>query len=719
MLKYFDQLPISHKLMTMIVGSGAMLSATQMTASAWLTSNMATDEAEHGLQGLAESRRDALNGYLSSIKQDLTTVASNPYTLNALLSFDEAWGELGRNPKETLQRLYIQENPHPLGEKHKLDAASDGSLYSAAHADFHPWFRQLLEERQYYDIFLINADGDLVYTVYKELDFATNMNNGEWKDTDLAEAFRAGVDAKPGQINFYDFQPYAPSHGAPASFISTPIPDGRGGIAGVLVFQMPIDGLNAILSSVAGLGETGECYVVGPDGAMRTQAPRADGATLLSAKTDPALLDWRSDAPHIAKGRNYEGDKVVLASAPLAFEGVEWRVVAEETQKEIYADVASIRNLSGVLALVVLGLASITAYLLSRRISKPITDLADATQAIAEGERSRTPPGVERADELGPLAQAVEYFRKEMIASEERSRREQAAADARAQESAEKTARLEKLARTFEETVTQTLNQVSIATDNLDNNATSMSALAAQTESQTTSVARASQSASANVQSVAAATEELTASIGDITAKIEASDRATTQASDRAQRMQQRVAGLESATSSIGEVVELITSIAAQTNLLALNATIEAARAGEAGRGFAVVASEVKSLATQTAKATEDIQKQVHDIQGTTSETVTGIREIMEVIGQLRDASSEIAAAMSQQAAATSEISTAVQSAAQGVQEVDSNIGMVNEAAREVGGSASQVRNAGTTLTNQSNELRLNIETFLKTIRAA
>ena len=719
MLKYFDRLPVSQKMMAMIVGSGALLSISQGATSVLQMTDKVSSDNSQSLQAVAASRRDAMAAYLASLETDLRMVASNPYTLNALRSFEEGWADLGGNQTSYLKREYIDNNPNEMGDKHLLDYAFDGSLYSAAHADFHPWFRQLLDERGYYDIFLIDKAGDLVYSVYKEADYATNLNTGEWKETDLANAYRAALETEIGSISFFDFAPYGPSYDAPASFISSPIPDGRGGIAGVLVYQMPADGLNETMSSLAGLGDTGQAYIVGRDNQLRTQAPLSATDTVLASKVPTDLVPWMWDGPTIVEGSSFHGENVVAASEVLNFHGTKWRAVAEMTTAESRAAIGTLQMITALVGFGVLALSSFGAFLLSRRVSKPIAQIAEATQAIANGDKHTTVPGLDRRDELGPMAKAVEFFRTEMIAGEERARDEQRATEERAKDSAKKAQHLESLARGFEEMVTQTLNQVSIATDNLGNNAVSMSALATQTENQSTEVARASQQASANVQNVAAATEEMSASIGDITAKIEASDRATNTAAQRAEQMSERVASLEAATGSIGEVVELITSIAAQTNLLALNATIEAARAGEAGRGFAVVAAEVKSLATQTAKATEDIQAQVQGIQGTTAETVTGIREIMTVIGQLGEASTEIAAAMGQQAAATSEISTSVQNAAQGVQEVDSNIGGVNTAARDVGDSATQVQSAGETLAKQSDALRTTIEDFLRSIRAA
>ena len=219
-VNFLDNISIKKKLPAIIVICAIVSSLTILALSYF--------RAEHGLilaqseklEALRESRKKELSDYLRAIEEDMVTVAANPFTLQALQAYDIGWKALGGDQTEKLQKLYITDNPNPTGQKEKLDSASDGSAYSAAHAQFHPWFRSLLKARDYYDIFLFNADGDLVYTVFKELDYATNLNRGRWKDTDLGNAFRAALQSgRAGARFFFDFKPYAPSADAPASFI--------------------------------------------------------------------------------------------------------------------------------------------------------------------------------------------------------------------------------------------------------------------------------------------------------------------------------------------------------------------------------------------------------------------------------------------------------------------------------------------------------------------
>jgi methyl-accepting chemotaxis protein len=232
-------------------------------------------------------------------------------------------------------------------------------------------------------------------------------------------------------------------------------------------------------------------------------------------------------------------------------------------------------------------------------------------------------------------------------------------------------------------------------------------------------VGAASEQVSTNVQSVASATEEMASSINEISRQVLASARIAGEAVEQAQKTNDRVGELAKAAARIGDVVELINTIAGQTNLLALNATIEAARAGEAGRGFAVVASEVKALAEQTAKATGEISQQINGIQAATQESVGAIKEIGDTIGRMSDIASTIASAVEQQGAATLEIFRNVQQAAQGTQQVSSNIADVRRGASETGSASSQVFSAAKSLSSESNRLKLEVGKFLNSVRAA
>lgn len=278
---------------------------------------------------------------------------------------------------------------------------------------------------------------------------------------------------------------------------------------------------------------------------------------------------------------------------------------------------------------------------------------------------------------------------------------------------------LAKLAMEFEGAVGKIVRTVSSASTELEASAGTLTATAEKTQDVTIKVAAASEEASTNVQSVASATEEMAASVNEISRQVQESATIAGQAVEQARQTNDRVAELAKAAARIGDVVELINTIAGQTNLLALNATIEAARAGEAGRGFAVVASEVKALAEQTAKATGDISTQISGIQTATEESVVSIKEIGKTIGRMSEIASTIASAVEEQGAATQEISRNVQQAAQGTMQVSSNIADVQRGATETGSASTQVFSAARSLSLDSTRLKTEVENFLASIRAA
>ena len=350
-------------------------------------------------------------------------------------------------------------------------------------------------------------------------------------------------------------------------------------------------------------------------------------------------------------------------------------------------------------------------------IARPMRALSVSMERLAGGDFEVVLPGLGRKDEVGAVAGAVEKFKvvsaqKAQVEAEAKIRQDQVAAQQRK-------ADMIKLADDFEGAVGEIIETVSSASTELEASAGTLTSTAERAQELTTMVAAASEEASTNVQSVASATEELTSSVNEISRQVQESARMANDAVDQARTTNARVGELSKAAARIGDVVELINTIAGQTNLLALNATIEAARAGDAGRGFAVVASEVKALAEQTAKATGEIGQQITGIQAATQESVSAIREISGTIERLSEISSTIAAAVEEQGAATQEISRNVQQAAQGTQQVSSNIMDVQRGAGETGSASSQVLSAAQSLSGDSNRLKLEVGKFLNTVRAA
>jgi methyl-accepting chemotaxis protein len=361
-------------------------------------------------------------------------------------------------------------------------------------------------------------------------------------------------------------------------------------------------------------------------------------------------------------------------------------------------------------------LVSGASALIGRSISKALSAMVAVMIKLAGGDAAVAIPGLGRKDEVGEMASAVEVFKNNMIEAE-RLRAEQTEAEQR--HAGQRKRDMHRLADEFEGAVGQIIETVSTSATELEASAITLTTAAERSEKLTTMVATASGEATSNVQSVASASEQLTTSVNEISRQVQESSRVASNAVDQAQKTNARVAELSKAAARIGDVVELINTIAGQTNLLALNATIEAARAGEAGRGFAVVASEVKVLAEQTAKATDEISQQINGIQAATQESVGAIKEIGDTIGLMSEISSTIAAAMKEQGAATREISRNIQQAAQGTSQVSSNITDVQHGASETGSASSQVHSAARSLSGESNRLKLEVGKFLDTIRAA
>jgi aerotaxis receptor len=347
-----------------------------------------------------------------------------------------------------------------------------------------------------------------------------------------------------------------------------------------------------------------------------------------------------------------------------------------------------------------------------RAIVRPLEHLNSTMLNITQGKLDSRIP-VERDDEIGvalrnlQTVQAIVRFdREELKATERRS-------------AVQRTADMHKLADGFEGAVGEIIETVSSAATELEASAGTLTSTAERAQELSIAVAAASEEASTNVQSVASASEEMTSSVNEISRQVQESSRVANEAVNQAQRTNDRIGELSKAAARIGDVVELINTIAGQTNLLALNATIEAARAGEAGRGFAVVASEVKALAEQTAKATGEIGQQIGGIQAATQESVGAIKEIGDTIGRMSEISSTIAAAVEEQGAATQEISRNIQHAAQGTQQVSSNITDVQRGASETGSASAQVLSAAKSLSVESNRLKLEVGKFLNSVRAA
>jgi methyl-accepting chemotaxis protein len=457
-------------------------------------------------------------------------------------------------------------------------------------------------------------------------------------------------------------------------------------------------------------------FAVGVDNANIPEAAKAE-LKLKLADYQRDFLAWMETALTLtvelkAMSDSFSEVEPVIATVSKSVNGIR-----SEAESSNVTERDSIQRLMGI-AILLIAFAVLGAGLfIGRSVSKPLSAMTAAMIELAKGNFAVVLPGLGRPDEVGEIARAVETFK---INAEQKARDEVEAKIKQEQAAAgQRKADMLKLAGDFESAVGEIVETVSSASTELEASASTLTATAVRSQELTTMVAAASEEASTNVQSVASATEEMSSSVNEISRQVQESARIANEAVDQARKTNDRVGELSKAAARIGDVVELINTIAGQTNLLALNATIEAARAGAAGRGFAVVASEVKALAEQTAKATGEIGQQIAGIQSATRESVNDIKEISGTIERLSEISSTIAAAVEEQGAATQEISRNVQQAAQGTMQVSCYITDVQQGTSETGSASLQVLSAAQSLSGDSNRLKLEVGRFLNSVRAA
>jgi len=559
---------------------------------------------------------------------DLRTryVRANPkrdFDINSLLTFLSDQTPMA-DATTYLQYWYISANT--ISNKQLLDRADDGSKYSDVHGQYHPLIRNFKDRYGFDDVFLVDAkSGLIVYSTDKEVDFATSLIDGPHAASNLGRVFQQASQAQRSNFcAFVDYGSYEPALAAPASFVASPIYEGRTKI-GVAVFQIPVSRIDAIMAVRAGLGETGEAYLVGSDNLFRSNSrflSELKVSTTIIDENRPVNTD-AANAPSASRDTRvitgYRGTQVLSSWMPVTvFEPLEhgttpvtWKLIAETDLSEIRAPVARV----GWWAALLFGLSVVLVLWVSVQFSRRFVREATRQRALISGIADNTQSLASASEELSSVSQLL-------------------------------------------------------------------STNAEQTTAQANVVSSAAEQVSASAQTLATGVDNLSASVREISESAKEAAEVARVSVKTAAGANERINKLGKSSMEIGEVVKVITQIAEQTNLLALNATIEAARAGPAGKGFSVVANEVKELARETAKATKNISQMIEVIQNDTKEAIQAIGEISSVINRISTLQNTIAVAVEEQTSTTAEISHNVAEAASGSAEIARNITQVAEAAQ-------------------------------------
>ena len=413
----FVNMRISTKLPMTIVCFAVAAGISVSIGSLIISSAAVKMEASLRLETALAGRARGLQDYFRLVREELGIVAENPNTKQALKEFTAAWNRLEAPRTPKLHSLYIDRNPYPQGEKYRLNDAGDGSLYSAVHARFHPWFHKLHEDHEFYDIFLLDTEGNLVYSVVKELDYATNMRRGQWAETDLAKAFRkAAENPRPDYLAFFDFRPYPPSLDAPASFISTPVIGAAGELLGVLAFQMPIGRINAIMGNLEGMGETGESYIVGTDYLMRSDSRFSEESTILIRRiVSKAAREALAGRSGVEEMIDYRGVPVMSAYRSFEFLGTRWALIAEIDLEELSQPIFTMQYTLMIVGLGVITFIGLLGFLVARGIAQPIETITHVMRELASGNYEVEIPHRQRGDEIGQMASATQVFKNYMV----------------------------------------------------------------------------------------------------------------------------------------------------------------------------------------------------------------------------------------------------------------------------------------------------------------